>query len=102
MNQICHCFRNKIFPLNQTGFGNHPFPGLIFPFVCSFSTNNSLPAVLSFSDNSEKLKISDLSSTSSTSETDSTFDLHYISAIPGTGLERGKEAELRKKRREER
>ena len=44
--------------------------------------------------------MSDLSSTSSTSENDSKFELHYASIIPANGSEKLTEAHLRKKRRE--
>ncbi len=52
------------------------------------------------SDNKEKLKMSDLSSTSSSNENDSKFELLYASIIPANGSEKLTEAQLRKKRRE--
>lgn len=73
--------------------------GLFSSFHLS-STNDYLSGASSFSDNSEKLFSTELSSTSSTSESDSKCEIRYASMIPTNGVMKITEAQLRKKQRE--
>jgi len=71
--------------LTKAEISNCPAAGLFSSFYPP-SSNYYLLGTLSFSDNYGKLILSDLSSTTSTSESDSKSGIHYVSNVTTTGL----------------
>ncbi len=72
--------------------------------LCSFpfTLNVLVLEILPFSDNSNKLSVVDLSSASTSADTDVDNEIHYISSVPSSGSTKMTDAQMKKIKKDNR